>query len=366
MRKARPRPGLPYWICQLGGWLSYALLCTFSSWLMEGGLYEYLVYNSVLAGCGLLITHLFRGFMAKRRWLDLPPVTLIVRVAVAIPLLALAYVGCVYLAAPLYSYSLHRTGPFDFSNQHLVYLLFDVVDGLFIFGSWASIYIGFHFLKERGRTEKESWRLALALSRARLDLLRARVNPHFLFNVLNSLRGLIDDSPPRAQDAVTHLASILRYSRSTHANATVPFGTELNAVADYLELELLRLEDRLSVHKHIQPEALDRPIPPLLLQTLVENAVKYGASQNSGISELSIFATIDPADGRLCIRVDNTGHLRVDESGSKGTGLRNARERLQRLFGNDAELKIAENPPGLVTVAVFVPNRQPTVALPGL
>jgi LytS/YehU family sensor histidine kinase len=333
---------------------------------MEGHWYEYLIGNTVLAGCGLLITHLFRGLIARRRWLDLPPAALMVRVAVAIPLLALAFVGCVYLSAPLYSYLLRREGTFDFINQHLDFLLFYFGDSLFTFGSWASIYIGFHFLKERRRAEKESWRLAAALSRARLDALRAQVNPHFLFNGLNSLRRLINQSPPRAQDAVTRLASILRYSLSSDANATVPFGTELNAVTDYLELESLRFEDRLSIRKQIQPEVLDRPIPPMLLQTLVENAVKYGASQNPGISELSIFATIDPADGRLCIRVDNPGHLCMDESGSKGMGLRNARERLHRLFGNDAELKIAENPPGLVTVAVFVPNRQPTVALPGL
>jgi two-component system LytT family sensor kinase len=366
MRKARPRPELAYWICQLGGWLSYALLCTLSSWLMEGHLYEYLVYNTVFAGCGLIITHLFRGFMAKRRWLDLPLGALMIRVALAIPILAFTYVGCVYLTAPLYSYVLDRTGPFDFIHRHPIYLLFDFVDSLFTFSSWASIYIGFHFLRERRRAEKDSWRLAAALSRARLDALRARVNPHFLFNALNGFRGLIDESSPRAQDAVTRLASILRYSLSTDANVTVPFGTELNAVTDYLELELLRLEDRLSVHKQIQPEVLERPIPRMLLQTLVENAVKYGASQNPGISQLFIFAAIDPVDGRLCIRVDNTGHLRMDESCVKGTGLRNARERLHRLFGNDAALKIAEDPPGLVTVAVFVPNRQPTVALPGL
>jgi two-component system LytT family sensor kinase len=189
--------------------------------------------------------------------------------------------------------------------------------------------------------------------------LRAQVNPHFLFNALNSLRGLIDENPGRARDAVTRLASILRYSLSTDSDATVPFGTELTVVMDYLELELLRFEDRLTVRKKIHPETLERPIPPMLLQTLVENAVKYGVSQNPGRCELSIFAIVDPTDGRLCIRVANTGHLGVDEACSTGKGLRNARERLQRLFGRDAELQIAEDTPGLVRVAVFVPNRQP-------
>jgi two-component system LytT family sensor kinase len=366
MRKARFRRGLLYWICQLGGWLSYALICTFSSWLMEGHLYEYLVGNIVSASCGLFLTHLFRGFIVRLCWLDLPPASLIVRVALAVPLLALAFAGSFYLTAPLYSYLLHTAGPFDFVHQHHAFLLLDVADSLLVFGSWASIYIGFHFLKERRRAEKESCRLTTALSRARLDALRSQENPHFIFNALTRLRGLIDDDPPEAQDAITRLASVLRYFQASDANATVLFGMELSAVIDYLELESLRFEDRLIVRKQIQPQVLERPIPPMLLQTLVENAVKYGVSQNPGICELSIFAAIDPVDGRLCIRVDNTGHLRAEDSGSKGAGLRNARERLRRLFGNDAELSIAENPAGLVSAAVFVPNRQPTVALPGL
>ena len=303
--------------------------------------------------------------MVKRHWLDLPPATLIIRVSVAIPLLAFIYMGSAYLTASLYSYLLLSMGPFDFLSQRLSYLLVDFVDSLFTLGSWACLYIGFHYLKERGETQKESWRLATAISQARLDLLRVRVKPHFLLNAFNRFRGLIDEGPRQSGDAVGRLASILRYSRLSDVNATVRFGTELNAVTDYLELELLRFKDLLRVDKQIQPEALDRPIPPTLLLTLVENAVKYGALQNPGVCELSIFARIDPSDDRLCVRVHNTGHLRTDESHAEGTGLRKVRERLHRLFGNDAKLNIAEDPPGVVTVSVSVPNRQPTVAVPG-
>ena len=301
--------------------------------------------------------------MRKRLWLNLPAVTLILRVALAVPLLALVYAGCAYLIAFLYSYLSHRVGPFLYADQHVAFLSFDFVDSLFTLGSWTSVYIGFHLLKGHQTKEKESRRLATALSQARLDQLRARVHPHFPFNALNALRGLIEESSPKAQDSVTRLTSILRYSLSSDANLAVPFGTELNAVSDYLELELLRFEGRLSVRKQIQPETLDRPIPPMLLQTLVENAVKYGAPPDLGISELLILATIDPADDRLCIRVENTGHLRNDERCPKGAGLRTAREQLQRLFGSDAELVIAENPPGVVRVAVSIPNRRPAAAL---
>jgi hypothetical protein len=117
-----------------------------------------------------------------------------------------------YLEAPFESYLVGRPATFEYINQHHVYLLFDFLYGFLTFGFWCSVYLGFHFLEERRRAEKESWRLAAALSRARLDALRAQVNPHFLFNALNSLRALIDENPAQARDAVTRLASILRYS----------------------------------------------------------------------------------------------------------------------------------------------------------
>jgi two-component system LytT family sensor kinase len=359
MRTGRQQPHLGYWICQSATWLAYVLLCAASAWIMEGQVLGYFLSAIVLAAGGFLLTHLFHRFIVIRGWLSLAPGSLVRRVVVAVPVLSFLHVAMDYLEAPLESYLVSRPGTFEFINQHLVYLLFNFLYGFLTFGFWSSIYLGFHFFEERRRAEQESWRLAAALSRARLDALRAQVNPHFLFNALNSLRALIDENPARARDAVTRLASILRYSLSTDSDATVPFGSELAFVMDYLELELLRFEDRLTVTKRVQPETLERPIPPMLLQTLVENAVKYGVSQNPGSVELSIYATIDPIDDRLCIRVANTGHLCREESGSTGTGLRNARERLQRLFGRRAELQIAEDSPGLVRVAVFVPNGQP-------
>ncbi len=358
MRIVRSKPHVAYWICQSVGWLAYALLCTISAWITEGHVAGYFVSALVLAAAGFLLTHLFRWFVLSRGWLNLAPGSLVLRMVAAIPGLSLLHTILNYVEAPFESYLVGRPATFDYINQHFVYVLICFLYGFLTFGFWCSVYLGFHFLEERRRAEKESWRLAEALSRARLDALRAQVNPHFLFNALNSLRALIDENPAQARDAVTRLASILRYSLSTDSRPTVPFGIELSFVMDYLELELLRFEDRLSVRKIIQPETLERSIPPMLLQTLVENAVKYGISQNPGSVELSIYASIDPLDDRLCIRVDNSGHLNVEQSRSTGTGLRNARERLQGLFGRGAELQIAENPPGLVRVAVFVPNGQ--------
>jgi hypothetical protein len=114
-----------------------------------------------------------------RGWLSLAPGSLVLRVAGAIPILSVVHVSLNYLEAPLESYLVQRPATFEYVNQHLIYLLCDVLYGLLTFGFWSSVYLGFYFLEERRRAEKESWRLAAALSRARLDALRAQVNPHF-------------------------------------------------------------------------------------------------------------------------------------------------------------------------------------------
>jgi LytS/YehU family sensor histidine kinase len=339
-----------------------ALLCTFSSGIVEGRWFEFLIGYMVLAGCGLVITHAFRVWMIKRRWLDQSLAILIARVALAIPLMGAIYLGCAYLTAPIDSYLSGKTIALDFTRQHLELLLLDFVNSLFIFGSWASIYVGWHLIARCRREDREIRLLALALSQARLDLLSPREHSRSRFGALRSFCGLDRRTGPLVPDAIPHLATLLRYSFSTSAKVTVPFAAELNAVASYLELERLRFDDRLIIQKQIQPEVLDRQIPPMLLQTLVENAVKHSPIPHAGASEVYISAGIDSLDGRLCIQVRNSGHLKAD--GSSGIGLQNERERLHQLFGNEAQLSITEDPPGKVTAAVSVPNRQPTVVLP--
>src|ERR1700720_2866358 len=156
-----------------------------------------------------------------RGWLSLAPGSLVIRMVGTVPVLSLLHVILGYLEAPLESYLVGRPATFEYANRHVDYLLANFLCGFLTFGCWTSIYLGFHFLEERRRAEKESWRLAAALSRARLDALRAQVNPHFLFNALDSLRALIDENPPQARDAVTRLHLSLRYSLSTVSDATV-------------------------------------------------------------------------------------------------------------------------------------------------
>jgi LytS/YehU family sensor histidine kinase len=193
------------------------------------------------------------------------------------------------------------------------------------------------------------------------------VNPHFLFNSLNSLRALIDEDAPRAREAVTRLANMLRYSLQSGQLETVPLEDELRIVADYLALEQIRHEDRLRVRWEIADEvsAGAVAVPPMLLQTLVENGVKYGVGTRREGGELRISARFEGATLRL--QVTNPGDLGEPVSAaaaragsSTGVGLRNASERLKLLFGDRASLTLRSEPAGCVTADVVLPLNPPS------
>ncbi|MDB6166052.1 MAG: ypdA, partial [Lacunisphaera sp.] len=204
--------------------------------------------------------------------------------------------------------------------------------------------------------------LAANVKEAELRALKSQVNPHFLFNSLNSLRALIDEDAPRAREAVTRLANMLRYSLQSGQLETVPFEDELRIVEDYLALEQIRHENRLRVRWEIAEDVSVGAVsvPPMLLQTLVENAVKYGIGTRREGGELRISAQFEGAALRL--RVTNPGDLAEPASASAaragsstGVGLRNASERLKLLFGDRASLTLLSEPAGCVTADVLIP-----------
>jgi sensor histidine kinase YesM len=206
----------------------------------------------------------------------------------------------------------------------------------------------------------EHLRLVANVKEAELRALKSQVNPHFLFNSLNSLRALIDEDAPRAREAVTRLANILRYSLQSGQVETVSLKDELQAVEDYLALEQIRHEERLLVRWDVADEARLQPVPPMLLQTLVENAVKYGISARREGGLVAISAQIE--NSILRIRVSNPGELTspanaasAKAGSSTGVGLRNASERLKLLYGDHAVLRLFSEPVGCVTAEVSLP-----------
>ncbi len=181
--------------------------------------------------------------------------------------------------------------------------------------------------------------------------MKSQVNPHFIFNSLNSLRALIDENPDRARRAVTQLANLLRYSLQSGQLETVPFEDELGIVNDYLALEQVRHEERLRLRLDIAPETLRLPIPPMLLQTLVEERgeVRHLPAPG-GRRDRDHLAR---CEGRaLRLQVTNPGELTAEPGSirpaSTGVGLHNAAERLRLLFGERATLQLRAATPELV------------------
>ena len=201
--------------------------------------------------------------------------------------------------------------------------------------------------------------LAELAATAQLAALRAQMNPHFLFNSLNSIAQLIHSDPDKAEVCVQRLAEIFRYILRRAEKEFVPLAEELQMTDAYLEIERARFGERLRVEKRIDPRTLQQSIPNLILQPLVENAVKHGLSLKMGDGTVRIAATVD--DGCLTLTVADDG-LGMTESAlagvyDRGVGLGNLRDRLQRLYG-DAHLPQIWSIPGRGTeVRLRLPMR---------
>jgi LytS/YehU family sensor histidine kinase len=205
--------------------------------------------------------------------------------------------------------------------------------------AWSVAYFGLRAVRERSRAQLRESELARALQLAQLRLLEAQLNPHFLFNVLNTVRSLIMLDPALAQEAVTRLARTLRYSLSSGREDLVPLERELAMVDDYLAIEALRLENRLNLTREISPSTLGVQIPVMLLQMLVENAIKHGIAELPEGGDLRIAAEI--AAGSLILTVENT-RPRTSSSwrDPNSIGLQNCRQRLDLLFGPRASVTL--------------------------
>ena len=208
-------------------------------------------------------------------------------------------------------------------------------------------------LRHRYQSELRQAQLGEALQAAELRLLKSQLNPHFLFNALNGLRSLIADEPDRAREAVTQLARTLRYTLASGDEDLVSLERELEMVDDYLALESMRLAERLRVERDIAPAARTARIPAMLLQTLVENAIKHGIAPLKEGGTLRITAKVEGKE--LVLQVFNPRPADAQNMTDTGVGLRNSTERLRLLFGTRASLKLDLSQGGQATAEIRLP-----------
>ena len=353
-----PRPCL-YVSCQLAGWglwtLVYlGLLFAQGEVLVDGKAInrqptlQDIVLILAINGLGLLLTHGFRAYLRWRGWMELSLKALMLRIMAAALVLGTVWTAVAWPLVLFYERQAEQT----VQISHTTLALYNVFSSSVLMFVWLALYVCYHIFERYRWSEIARWQLQSTAKEAELRALKSQVNPHFIFNSLNSLRALIDENPAQARDAVTRQANLLRYSLKAGQSETVPLEDELRVVDDYLALEQVRHEDRLRIRISVTPEAAAAPVPPMLVQTLVENAVKYGIAPRREGGEVAIEARC--ASGRLHLRISNPGTIDV-RGGSTGLGLRNAAERLRLIFGERARLRVTEESSGLVVAAVEMP-----------
>jgi hypothetical protein len=291
----------------------------------------------------IALTDLFRREIRRRQWLMAPSWRMYARVFGAAALVAAVQTFLVIAIAWMFD---GQRSAFRHPGAALAAWAGITVITIL----WTIFYIA---LTGPRRYREKEVRLQLALREAELRALEAQVNPHFLFNCLNSIRGLVTENPVVAQDMITRLANILRYNLHRDLMHTVPLESEVEVVGDYLALESIRLEDRLRVQFDIDPDAGKVLIPPMFLQTLVENALKHGIAKLPAGGDLLIRAVLKPS--ALAVEVENPGQLAEASPEATQLGLANVRQRLRILYGDRASLKL-ENRDGRVAATVLIPR----------
>jgi hypothetical protein len=340
-----------YLACQIVGWSLHAVI-NIGFAAVDGGIdprtIVLIVWADALAG---FCSHLFRAWILRHGWLALSLPRLIPRVFAGSFVCGAAVTG-INTFILVFIVHADRRPDWHWVLIFPVLFLWSVV--IFL---WAAIYFGIHYFEGYQNARLEQLRLEVAAKDSELRTLLSQLNPHFIFNCLNSLRALISEDPSRAQSMVDELSSILRYSLKSGRVETVPLEDEIGAIQAYLKLEIIRFEDRLQVSMDIDPSSLRIEIPPMLLQTLVENGVKHGISRLKQGGEIRVAACVEGQN--LRIRVVNSGQLTTADSGATQIGIDNARERLRLLYGTAASLDLRNLDSSSVFAEVLLPVARP-------
>ncbi len=354
-----------YWWCQAVGWLGflaiYILFVLPSNRLNAQGIESadrLLIVGVYIALLGFTGSHLLRLWFKSQKWIELSipefwkraiAATFIVALGaslIEIPILAL--VDTVLPPPEALLNAFQELGPVASALPFRVFRssLFMWV----IYLSWGGIYWG---LKTWNRNREMGYRneaLRMQQKIAELKLLNQQLNPHFLFNSLNNIRSLIYVDKDRASEMISALSVILRNTLEQQ-HELILLKDELEIVDSFLDLEKVRLENRLKIERDWSAESLDIKIPPMFLQTLVENAVKHGISKRIEGGLLQLGSTMHE-DG---VQIDIVNEGRLDkESKGLGIGLDNCKERLRLLYGSSAKLKIYQNDK-FVHTELFIP-----------
>lgn len=343
-----------FWTFQCLGWAGYACLRIFHGLTIDWG-FNYFDTTAVATATGFILSTVLRYAYRPLRKRSLPVV--VVAVVFFCPVFAMIFSAMEVTAGTLYDPGgLLNLGLFENA-------MFDA----FVLLAWSALYFGFNYY-EQLQTQREATLKASAMAHeAQLQMLRYQLNPHFLFNTLNAISTLVLSKEARLADRMlSKLAAFLRYTLVNQPDQHVTLEQELYAVGLYLEIEKVRFEDRLTTILHIEDRALQALIPSLLLQPLIENAIKYAVAPREEGGTITIAARVENDRLIICLSDDGPGlgfsTPQVTGADSSGVGLRNIRARLTEVYGNRHGFYLSNLSEGGLAVEIIIPCEYTTAA----
>ena len=325
-----------FWTLQIAGWTGYFLLRTLGGLANRMGI-AFILPTILVTITGFSITLLMAW--AFRAFIKLKPVwTWTLTMVILIGAATLFSVIEVWAHATFYEPGWRPEG-IEFFGAILLTLA--------ILGAWTALYYGINYYLMLDEQAERFERMAAQANSAQLEMLRYQINPHFLFNTLNSISTLVLlAETERANTMLSRLSSFLRYSLVGEREGQATVAQEMQALKLYLEIERTRFEERLRTSFDIDPNVLNARIPSLLLQPLVENAVKYAVTPQEEGADIAVAARA--VGDRLELTVSDTGPGLSDSRPppsyeSTGVGLGNIRDRLFQAYGNDHRFEIMPN-----------------------
>jgi two-component system, LytTR family, sensor kinase len=337
-----------YWVCQLMGWGTYGIFETTVNYLSGRDLNKELPFTCIFVLMGIAITHFYRLLVLKKiEWKKLSITALTIRVALASVIVATILAAYMSFQAIV----IVKERPTFKFYYFLIFFLNTVLMSL----SWNLIYFIWKYIETNTKLTSEKMQMEHTVKDLELKNIKSSLQPHFIFNALNSIKSLIAENPEKAREATTQLSSILRNAIVSDKVELVSLQKELKIVNDYLALECIRYEERLYVQLDIDEKTLMTQIPPLILQTVVENAIKHGIAAEAQGGFIKIKTKYDNAD-KTVIDIENTGtYLLQNHQQNGGFGLDASHKRLSFFFGNMATLTICNTFQNTVLTTITLP-----------
>ncbi len=337
-----------YWVLNLLGWGGYVTTAYIGALAHEKP-DSYIAVILATAVSGFLLTIPLR-VIYHRLWTQ-TPLRLALGALLACYILAL---GWTWFENSLY-WDWVKNG---WKPPHWINRFGGVMGSFYILLCWSGLYFGIKYYQQLQQQTEQTLKATAAAHQAQLKMLRYQLNPHFLFNTLNAISTLIlDRNNETANLAVTRLSDFLRYSLDNDPMKRVSLRQELEALDLYLEIEKVRFGERLTVQREIEASALDALVPSLILQPLIENAIKYAVSPREEGGSIKISAKAHHGALLFTIADDGPGlsNGKKTQAKSSGVGLKNTRERLKQLYGDDQAFTLAPNDPNGLVITINIP-----------